>query len=58
MVLTQVYLKPTQKALTSQAKKSGRKVSEIMGDAVDAIAVFAGPYVKTTFSRFTGYFLL
>ena len=36
-VLTQVYLEPSQKqALTSQAKKSGRKVSEIMRDAVDA----------------------
>ena len=37
MVLTQVYLEPSQKqALTSQAQKSGRKVSEIMRDAVDA----------------------
>jgi hypothetical protein len=37
MVLTQVYLEPAQKqALTVQAKKSGRKVSEIMRDAVDA----------------------
>lgn len=37
MVLTQVYLEPAQKqALTSQAKKSGRKVSEIMRDAVDS----------------------
>jgi len=37
MVLTQVYLEPSQKqALTSQAKKTGRKVSEIMRDAVDA----------------------
>jgi hypothetical protein len=37
MVLTQVYLEPAQKlALSSQAKKSGRKVSEIMRDAVDA----------------------
>lgn len=37
MVLTQVYLEPAQKqALTSQAQKSGRKVSEIMRDAVDA----------------------
>lgn len=37
MVLTQVYLEPAQKqALTIQAKKSGRKVSEIMRDAVDA----------------------
>ena len=37
MVLTQVYLEPAQKqALTNQAKKSGRKVSEIMRDAVDA----------------------
>jgi hypothetical protein len=37
MVLTQVYLEPSQKqALTLQAQKSGRKVSEIMRDAVDA----------------------
>ncbi len=37
MVLTQVYLEPAQKqALTIQAKKSGRNVSEIMRDAVDA----------------------
>ena len=37
MVLTQVYLEPSQKqALTIQAQKSGRKVSEIMRDAVDA----------------------
>lgn len=37
MVLTQVYLEPSQKkALTTQAKKSGRKVSELMRDAVDA----------------------
>ena len=37
MVLTQVYLEASQKqALSSQAKKSGRKVSEIMRDAVDA----------------------
>ena len=37
MVLTQVYLEVSQKkALTSQAKQSGRKVSELMRDAVDA----------------------
>ncbi len=37
MVLTQVYLEAQQKkALTSEAKKSGRKVSELMRDAVDA----------------------
>jgi Ribbon-helix-helix protein, copG family len=37
MVLTQVYLEPAQKqALTEQAQKSGRKISEIMRDAVDA----------------------
>lgn len=37
MALVQVYLEPAQKqALTSQAKKSGCKVSEIMRDAVDA----------------------
>jgi hypothetical protein len=40
MVLTQVYLEPAQKvALSSQAKKSGKKVSEIMRDAVDAAIV-------------------
>ena len=40
-VLTQVYLEVSQKkALTSQAKQSGRKVSELMRDAVDA--AFAG----------------
>jgi Ribbon-helix-helix protein, copG family len=37
MVLTQVYLEPTQKkALSGQAKKTGRSVSELMRDAVDA----------------------
>ena len=37
VVLMQVYLEPAQKqALSSQAKKSGRKVSAIMRDAVDA----------------------
>jgi Ribbon-helix-helix protein, copG family len=37
MLLTQVYLEPAQKkALTSQAKRSGRSVSELMRDAVDA----------------------
>ena len=40
MVLTQVYQEPAQKvALSSQAKKSGKKVSEIMRDAVDAAIV-------------------
>lgn len=37
MVLTQVYLEPAQKqALAAQAKRSGRKVSELMREAVDA----------------------
>ncbi len=37
MILTQVYLEPSQKkALTVQAKQTGKKVSEIMRDAVDA----------------------
>ena len=37
MVLTQVYLEPQQKkALAAQAKQSGRKVSELMREAVDA----------------------
>jgi hypothetical protein len=37
MVLTQVYLDvPQKKALTAQAKKAGRSVSELMREAVDA----------------------
>ena len=37
MVLTQVYLEALQKkALSGQAKKTGRSVSELMRDAVDA----------------------
>lgn len=37
MILTQVYLEPVQKkALSGQAKKTGRSVSELMRDAVDA----------------------
>ena len=37
MVLTQVYLEPQQKkALAAQAKRSGRKVSELMREAGDA----------------------
>ncbi len=37
MVLTQVYLEATQKkALAAHAKRSGRKVSDVMRDAVDA----------------------
>jgi hypothetical protein len=37
MTLTQVYLEPVQKkALTKQAKSSGKSVSELMRDAVDA----------------------
>ena len=37
MVLTQVYLEPQQKkALTAQARQSGRRVSELMREAVDA----------------------
>ena len=37
MILTQVYLEPVQKkALTGLAKKTGRPVSELMRDAVDA----------------------
>jgi len=36
MVLAQVYLEPQQKkALAAQARQSGRKVSELMRDAVD-----------------------
>jgi hypothetical protein len=37
MILTQLYLEPVQKkALSSLAKKTGRSVSELMCDAVDA----------------------
>jgi hypothetical protein len=37
MVLTQTYLEPAQKkALALVAKKSGRKVSDLVRDAVDA----------------------
>lgn len=37
MVLTQVYLETSQKkALAAHAKRNGRKVAEIMRDAVDA----------------------
>lgn len=37
MVLTQVYLESAQKkALAAHAKRSGRKVAEVMRDAVDA----------------------
>ena len=37
MVLTQVYLEPIQKkALSGLAKKTGRSVSDLMRDAVDA----------------------
>lgn len=37
MVLTQVYLDaPQKKALTAQAKRAGRSVSDLMREAVDA----------------------
>ncbi len=37
MVLTQVYLESAQKkALAAHAKRHGRKVAEVMRDAVDA----------------------
>jgi predicted RNA-binding protein len=37
MVVTQVYLETAQKrALAAHAKKSGRKVAEVIRDAVDA----------------------
>lgn len=37
MVLTQVYLETAQKkALAAHAKRSGRKVAEVIRDAVDA----------------------
>ena len=38
LVLTQVYLESEQKkALAAQAKKSGRKASELVREAVDAL---------------------
>jgi Ribbon-helix-helix protein, copG family len=38
MVLTQVYLEPAQKkALTAKAKASGRKSSDLVREAVDAL---------------------
>lgn len=37
MILTQTYLEPQQKkALAAQARQSGRKVSELVREAVDA----------------------
>lgn len=37
LVLTQVYLETAQKkALSAHAKRSGRKVAEVIRDAVDA----------------------
>ena len=37
MILTQVYLETAQKkALAAHAKRSGRKVAEVIRDAVDA----------------------
>ena len=37
MILTQVYLETAQKkALSAHAKRSGRKVAEVIRDAVDA----------------------
>lgn len=37
MILTQVYLETAQKkALAAHAKRNGRKVAEVMRDAVDA----------------------
>ena len=37
MVLTQIYLETTQKkALAAHAKRNGRKVAEIIRDAIDA----------------------
>jgi hypothetical protein len=38
LVLTQVYLEARQKkALAAQAKKTGRKTSDLLRDAVDAL---------------------
>jgi len=44
MVLTQVYLDARQKkALTAQAKRAGRSVSDLMRDAVDAAILGVTP---------------
>ncbi len=44
MVLTQVYLDAPQKqALTAQAKRVGRSVSDLMRDAVDAAILGVTP---------------
>ena len=44
MVLTQVYLDaPQKKALTAQAKRAGRSVSDLMRDAVDAAILGVTP---------------
>lgn len=40
LVLTQVYLEPTQKkALAAEAKRRGRKPSDLMREAVEAMAM-------------------
>jgi hypothetical protein len=40
LVLTQVYLEPTQKkALAAEAKRRGRKPSDLMREAVDAMVL-------------------
>lgn len=40
LVLTQVYLEPSQKkALAAEAKRRGRKPSDLMREAVDAMAM-------------------
>jgi hypothetical protein len=40
LVLTQVYLEPTQKkALAAEAKRRGRKASDLMREAIDAMVL-------------------
>ncbi|MFM2067112.1 MAG: hypothetical protein RLZZ584_2021 [Pseudomonadota bacterium] len=44
LVLTQVYLEAEQKkALTAQAKASGRKASDLIREAVDAMLLGVNP---------------
>ena len=44
LVLTQVYLEANQKkALAAKAKSSGRKASDLMRDAVDALLLGVNP---------------
>jgi predicted DNA-binding protein len=44
MILTQVYLEPEQKkALTQKARKTGRKASDLVREAVDGLLLGVNP---------------